>query len=334
MELLERFPCEVKGKRTNNVSVPPKKMMIRLLFLASFSVLFGTSLLADESVKKSWEALSDTKFSKGFVLSGPLHASPTRNATFGQKDEKPEWRIAQWDSKGLLDRVLIDDDTVKLTDDYKSVTLNRKTGAINLAMDTLREYESPRTSPHQPWACLLLDQMSFQKPIKVSEAAEIWVEADFELTENKAHGPQNPDLHTAQLVWVFYMKNTNRESKGYRDFLWFCLQLFDSRYDFAPDFAMQDFNPQGAQGNGHFIRLLGSKRYFDKPVVVGERQTLRYDIRDAVQEAIEVAHKHGFIVNTTIDDVILDGTNIGWEVPGTYDVGATLYKMSVQVMDR
>jgi len=304
--------------------------VIRLFFLACFSVLSIAPLFAEEAAKRQREALTDPTFSKGFILTGPTHASPTRIETFGQKNVKPEWRLPQWTSKGLLDRVHVDENTIKMTDDYKSVTLNRKTGAINLTADTLNEYAVPRTSGAQPWVHLLLEQSPFQKPIKVNEASEIWAEVEFELTRYKDHGKNDPGLHAAQLSWFLYLKNTNPESKGFRDFVWFGLSMWDSRHDFVPDYAMQDF----AMPNGSFIRSLGTKRFFDAPVKVGERRTIRYNIREEIQKAIEIAHQNGFILNTTINDVVLDGTNIGWEIPGNYDVGTTLYKMSITVVER
>jgi len=304
--------------------------MTRLLLMVCFSVWCSVLLSADEAAKKKWEALTDTKFSTGFVLTGATHHAPTRVETFGQKNVTPAWRMPQWNSKGLLDRVHVDDDTIKLTDDYKSVTLHRKTGALNLTVDTSKEYESPRTSPAQPWVHLLLEQSPFQQPIKVSEAAAIWVEVEFELTANQAHGPQDPGLHAAQLSWFLYLKNTNSESKGFRDFLWFGISMFDSRYGFVPDYAAQDF----AMPNGSFIRSLGTKRFFDQPVTIGERRTIRYNILDEIQKAIEIAHENGFLTHTTRNDVVLDGTNIGWEIPGTHKAGVTLHKLSVTVIER
>jgi len=304
--------------------------MSRLFFIAYLSVQCGVSLLAEEVTEKSREVLTDTTFAKGFVLTGATHGAPVRVETFGQKNVAPAWRMPQWNSKGLLDRVQVDDDTVKMTDDYKSVTLHRQTGVINLTVDTLKEYETPRTSPSQPWVHLLLEQSPFPKPVRVSESAEIWVEVEFELTGNLAYGPQDPHLHAAQLSWFLYVKNTNPQSKGFHDFLWFGLSMFDSRHDFVPDYAMQDF----AMPSGSFIRSLGTRRFFDKPITVGERRTIRCNILDEIREAIEIAHKHNFITNTTIDDVVLDGINIGWEVPGTYAVGATLHKLSIRVIDK
>ncbi|MCL2118373.1 MAG: hypothetical protein FWH27_08115 [Planctomycetaceae bacterium] len=304
--------------------------MISLLLIAWISGLCGALLPAEEAAGNSREVLTDATFAQGFVLTGATHGAPQRVETFGQKDVTPVWRMPQWNSKGLLDRVQVDDETVTLTDDSKSVTLDRKTGAINLTVHASKEYATPRTSPSQPWVHLLLEQSPFAKPIKVADAAAIWVEVEFELTENVAHGPQDPGLHAAQLSWFLYLKNTNQDSKGFRDFLWFGLSMFDSRYEFVPDYAAQDF----AMPNGSFIYTLGSKRYFDKPVAVGERRTIRHDILNDLCKAVETAHQRGFITNTTLADMILDGTNIGWEVPGTCDVGVTLHKLSVTVVEK
>ena len=286
--------------------------------------------VAGEEAKKPREVLADVKFADGFTLTGATHEAAQRVETFGQSGMTPTWKIAQWHSKGLLDRVQIDEKAVKMTDDYKSVTLDRETGAINLTVHTSKEYDQPRASSSQPWVHLLLEQSPFREPIKVTEAAEIWVEVEFELTENAAHGPQNPALHAAQLSWHLYLKNTEEQSKGFRDFLWFGVSMFDSRNDFVPDYAAQDF----AMPNGSFIYTLGSKRYLDKPVEVGRRQTIRRNILPDIKQALETAHKRNFITNTFIDDVVLDGTNIGWEVPGTFDVGVTLHKLSVRVVEK
>jgi hypothetical protein len=57
------------------------------------------------------------------------------------------------------------------------------------------------------------------------------------------------------------------------------------RYDFVPDDAVQDC----AMSNGSFIDMLGNKRYFDKPVTIGERRTIRRDILNDLREAVETA---------------------------------------------
>ena len=307
-----------------------KFMVVNMLFV---SVVLCTSLCvlcsSENEVRKSYEVLTDLMFTQGFVLTGATHKDPVSIETFGLKDVTPAWRIAQWNSKSSLDRRQYNDHFIVLEDDCKSVTVDRKSGAINLTVHASKEYTTPRVSSSEPWVHLLLEQSTFQRALKVADVSEIWVEVEFELTENKAYGEQDPSIHAAQLSWFLYLKNTNSQSKGFHDFVWFGLSMFDSRYDFVPDYALQDF----AMPNGSFIFTLGSKHYFDKPVEIGKRKTIRRNIKSDICKGIETAHQYGFINHTTIHDVALDGTNIGWEVPGVYDVGVTIYKMNITVIE-
>ncbi|MGL6227375.1 MAG: hypothetical protein ACRC10_12215 [Thermoguttaceae bacterium] len=288
---------------------------------------FSTSR-ADESARKKRSVLSDPMFSRGFVVTGPRHESPERRETLGQK-EKPVWRIPQWNSRGSLDQVQIDEETVRLSDSFKSVTLDRKSGAIHLSVDASKDYECPRTQTSDPWIHLLLEQSPFSEPINMERAKEIWVECDFELTRFEEHcDPKNP-LYAAQVSWFLYLKNTNSQSKGFHDFVWFGLSLFDNRYDFVPLYAAQDF----AVSNGRFIYTLGSQRYLTEKVEVGKRQRIRFDILPEIEQAVKTAHKRGFIPYTLIGDLVIDGMNIGWEIPGVFDVGLTFYHLKIDVVE-
>ncbi|MCL2346975.1 MAG: hypothetical protein FWC50_01810, partial [Planctomycetaceae bacterium] len=133
-------------------------MTLQHAFVPADDVIGKAGSLGGKTPEKSREVLADVKFADGFELTGATHEAPKRVETFGQDSVTPAWRIAQWHSKGLLDRVQVDDKTVKMTDDDKSVTLDRKTGAINLAVHASKEYDKPRTSPSQPWVHLLLEQ--------------------------------------------------------------------------------------------------------------------------------------------------------------------------------
>lgn len=273
------------------------------------------------------QVLEDPTFSRGFILTGATHRESKRTETLGRKNVKPAWQIAQWHSKGKLDRIDRCERSIRLYDDFKSVTLDRETGAINLTLEASKEYEKPRTSASDPWVHLLLEQSPFREPVKIADAKTIWVEFDFELTRLQVHGKPDPGLHTAQVGWFLYLKNQNRESKGFHDFLWFGLSLFDARRDFTKLYAAQDF----AMPEGRFIYTLGSESYLKEKVSVGKRHRVRFDILPEIQKALEVAHSRGFILHSTVADMSFDGTNIGWEIPGVYDVGITFHHLSIEV---
>lgn len=272
----------------------------------------------------SRDVLADGKFEKGFTLTGTNHADKRRQIAFTE-DVKPVWTIAQWNSRGTLDRVELEKESLKLRDDYKSVTLDRKTGAVTLQVDASREYEKPRQSPSEPWVHLLLEQSPFEKPITIKKARAIELELDFELVKCVEHGPSDPGLHAAQFSWYLYLKNTNPNSKGYHDFLWFGLALFDNRYEFVPLYAAQDF----AMPEGKFIYTLGSRSVVDEKIKPGKRYKIRLDILPEIEKALKTAKENGFLLHSELADLSFDGTNIGWELPGSFDVEATIHQISV-----
>ena len=193
-----------------------------VMVVAFFSVAFvemncgknnnEKSCITSAESEKSREVLTDLMFKQGFILTGETHDAPTRTETFGLSDIKPAWKIAQWNSKGLLDHVQYNGDAIILLDDCKSVTVDRKSGIINLTVHASKEYTKPRISASEPWVHLLLEQPAFQNPIILANTSEIWVEVEFELTENKVFGKPDPSIHAAQLswfLWVWRLYNVN-----------------------------------------------------------------------------------------------------------------------------
>jgi hypothetical protein len=298
-----------------------------LIVFIVVSTICNTFSMAEEV----YQVLEDRNYSQGFTIQGTKHGQPKRVETLGQDGVTPHWQIAQWNSKGTLDRIEFDENTATFSDPYKSVFLNRKTGAINLTVLASKEWNNkPRESRSEPWPHLLLSQSPFANPINIAQAQAIRVTFDFELTLLQKYGEQKNNLHTAQVSWFLYLKNTNKQSKGFHDFLWFGISFFDSRHDFTSTFAAQDF----AMPNGKFIYTIGNKKYLTQKVEVGQRQKIQYDILPEVQKALDTAHQKGFIVHSNIQDMVFDGMNIGWEIPGVYDAGMTFHQLSVEVIKK
>ncbi|MGL6195330.1 MAG: hypothetical protein ACRC2T_10970 [Thermoguttaceae bacterium] len=297
----------------------------------SLSTLDPNTVSASESQEKNTaekkaklvQVLDDPKFSKGFVISGPEHSSPKKIETFDQKNVKPAWGMPRWNSRGNFDSREITDSLVKLSDPYGSVTLERESGAIELVVNASKEYDKPRTSGAVPWTHLLLEQSPFSNPIILKDIKRVWAVLDFELTKFIEYGKNDPTWHAAQFSWFIYLINGNKESKGFGDFLWFGLSFFDNRYDFVPLYANQDF----AMPDGKFIYTLSSKSYLDEKVTVGKRFYVKYDILPHIEEGMKTAQERGFLTHSSFRDMSLNGMNIGWEVPGTFDVGVKIYKM-------
>ncbi len=295
-------------------------------------VFFACALCA--SGEDAQNVLADAAFARGVMVTGVGHDEPVKEVRFSLEDEgekeSPCWRIAQWHSRGKLEHTEVTREKVTLRDAFKSVTFNRKTGAVTLTADASRDYEKQRESAAEPWVHLLLEQGYFARAMRCVDAEAIIVEAELELTRMDEKGPQNMALHAAQFSWFLYLKNQEENSPGWHDFLWFGLSIFDSRRDFTQTYAAQDF----AVPAGKFIYNVGSEETLAEKVVPGKRFTIRRDILPDIKKAVAAAHTQGFIPHSTADDFMLDGMNIGWEITGMTDAGMTIHRMEVKPVMR
>lgn len=280
--------------------------------------------------------LADADFARGFCVKNVKSGEPGRVVRFtspgvADQDEKtpPVWEIAQWHSRGTLGKTEITEAHVTLSDAYKSVTLDRHSGAVTLTAEASREYEKPRASAAEPWVHLLLEQGRFARPVKCADMTAIIVEAELELTHLEAVGEQDPALHAAQFSWFLYLKNMKEDSPGKHDFLWFGLSFFDSRHDFTQDYAAQDF----AVPEGKFIYIVGSRHLLAEKVAKNRRFTVRRDILPDIRRAVAVAHEKGFIPHSAVEDLTLDGMNIGWEITGKIDAGMKIHRVKVEIKE-
>ena len=61
----------------------------------------------------------------------------------------------------------------------------------------------------------------------------------------------------------------------------------------------------------------------------GKRMRTSTNILPIIQRAFELAQSRGFMRKTNKDDLHITSTNVGWEVPGTYNVSATIRKLNI-----
>ncbi len=56
---------------------------------------------------------------------------------------------------------------------------------------------------------------------------------------------------------------------------------------------------------------------------------LQIDVTEHMKEAVRDAQAKGYLRDSRAEDIVLENTNLGWEVTGTFDVGLTFYRLSV-----
>lgn len=287
------------------------------------------------------EVFADSDFATGFDILGTGYDSEgnvsqaergvKKSIRFGRSD--PAWSVAQWYSDYNLDQsdYVLNEETFSIADTSKSVTVDRKTGAITLAMNAAKEYDRVQNASSLGvyWPHLLVAPKN-TVPVPIADCETMTVYLDFVINKSEHHaadfGAERPGLQ-AQFAWFVYVQNTNEESAGYGEFLWFGFNLYDPTQLYAPHNEQQDF----AGGNaGNYIYTLGAVECIgNERVKVGERTGFEMDLIAAVEQGLAAAHEAGFMTNSTVEDCSITGMNIGYEMFDVWDISTTIYDMGV-----
>ncbi len=277
------------------------------------------------------QAIADADFSYGFRLLGTDSATDGTGAKsivkFGR--QTPVWSMAQWYTRYDFNLVKPVITTQKMTidDQSKHIELDRTNGKLTLALDATKEYDESASS-RVFWPHLLIEQ-SFSEEVKshkLSEFESLTASVDFSITKaNKGAIETKPASETlpAQFLQFYYINDFKNDA-----FLWFGLAFFDTRYEKTTLAYSQDF----AGGNaGNFIYSLGAETLMNNEnFVLGKEYEIELDILPYISQALDKAKESGFMPNTHLSDCIISGVNIGWELPGAWDVSATLGNISLQ----
>ena len=69
--------------------------------------------------------------------------------------------------------------------------------------------------------------------------------------------------------------------------------------------------------------------YLPEVIEIGQKYAFRKDILPEIRKAFDIAKKQGWLKGAKWGDMTIGSTNIGWEVPGTFDCEAVLDKVSI-----
>ena len=247
-------------------------------------------------------------------------------------DAKPVWIMSQHgDIYSLNDHYnkYTGDRTVECVDGYytfydesKKVAANPTTGSLYLELNASKEYERPRKNGEQ-WCHLLLNE-GFKKAVSTSEIDSCIFSADMTLKKFEDHmdGQANSNVHAAQFLMYLVVKSSNgAEDSG---FFWFGIPFFDNRYASGlPESGMVDAG--GAGATGKFIYSCPSAEYIDDGILpLGETVHIEFDITSYLNRGLLMAQKSGYFTKSSYNDLVFQSMNIGFELPGTYDIGVEI----------
>lgn len=295
----------------------------------------------DDPEDKFIELINDNKFQNGFTIS-PADNEPQPDNRYPldydirltSEPTSISWLVGQAGARfGLADAYAIGGKTVeKIGDDYyiedtsKKMIINPDIGRLTLELNASEEFLEPRKSK-EGWPHLLLQQ-GLSRQISIDEVNNVKLNLDITLNKLDRHMTDeafDPNLHTAQFL-MYIVVRTNNAQDG-NTFMWFGIPFLDARYQFLPEGGMID---AGTAGNtGMFIYQMPQIEFMPKGLPVGEQVKINVDIIPYLTRALQLAKEKDALLHSTIDDLYLTSMNIGYEVPGTYDVSITLENFSL-----
>ncbi len=288
--------------------------------------------------------LKDSNYLNGFKLSSTNESNGNQHGVldYGGTVNNPVWLVAQWNNlnNDLLNAYYSKVSTMNTyeTSGGFKVVSNTANGELVLQVNASSEYglngitSNPRRM-NEPWPTLLLEQsLSESDILKISDKEEIRMAIKYNvlfLIDKIPAGTFNPNLHSAQFQWFITVQNRNMSSPDYGRYIWFGLNFYDKRYDFPPLYAAQDGGKE--QNTGAFIympdmrNIMGSQGKTE----IGKYMDINVDILPIISEAFRLAQERNYLTNTTWNDLYIGATNIGWEVPGTYDVSVLIQSVNI-----
>ena len=281
------------------------------------------------------ELIRDPGFRHGFRLIEP---TPGKRVPYGvmpgvDASQPPVWDLDQWSSKFPIAASLRPSaagDFLCYSNTAKTVTFGKRGSAADLAFGVVAsvEYAGKARKGGEPWVHLLAEQ-PIETPAALSDmsAARLHVEARLKQSKKLETPDYTPSLHAAQFQIFFSVQNLNRQSPGYGKYLWFGIPIYDDRARFPAAFKAQDFG-----GTSMFIFTLAGDVYTSQSAHDREWVTIDKDLLPLMREGLETAWQRGFLNESHAwADYCIAGMNLGWEVPGVFDVELQLRNLSLKV---
>jgi len=278
------------------------------------------------------ELIRDPHVRRGLILLSPQPGKRVPYGTLAGPEAGPAvWDLAQWSSRYPLKAAgpqRRPDGTSQFSNAGKSITFGRPgSNEITLAVTGSIEYGGKARKKDDPWVHLLLQQEIANAPALAElKSARFHLEARLQSSHHIVTPEDTPDLHAAQFQVFFSVQNFNRKSAGYGQSFWFGVPVYDNRYRIPPAHQSQD-----TAGTQMFIFTPAGTVYGTRSAHDLQWITFDQDLLPLMREGLALAWQRGFLHDSqALADYHVSGLNLGWEVPGVFDVALQFRNLSLR----
>ncbi len=294
--------------------------------------LSAVLLLTHAAAAQTVELIADGAFQRGLLVkdrAGQRHA-----ITWQTNAAPPVWTTAQHHSKSCFaDEAFqtITTNGFSFKDAYQTLVIHPAGEAADLlcGVNGGSEYGGVWRVPGDPWPHLYLEQRISDPRGHLGAHAPSLADLarlDFSvrlkrLYDRKPAGPAyNRHVHTAHYLFFLTVQNLNRQSKGFGDYYWFSIALYDDREPVTTLHAMQDKGTPKKKGTDKFIYDIGVKPFTDQVVADGAWVTVAGDLLPHILAGLREGWRLGYLADShELADYRFGGCVIGWEVTGLND---------------
>ncbi|TAN36737.1 MAG: hypothetical protein EPN23_07975 [Verrucomicrobia bacterium] len=304
-----------------------------------------TALLLSVAAAQAVELIADTEFQRGLNVkdrSGHKHV-----IAWNTNAAPPVWNTAQHHSKSsFADQAFqkITTNGFSFQDAYEMLSIHPTDTDADFVcgVNADHEFGGKLREKGDPWPHLYLEQRISEPQGHLGTNAPSL--ADIEkinfsvnvklLHDRKKNGPTySRHVHAAQFLVFFTIQNLNHKSKGFGDYYWFGISLYDDRYPVTTLFAMQDKGSPKKKGTDKFIYNIGVKPFTDKAVANGEWVRVAGDLRPYIVAGLQECWRRGYLADTkTLADYRFGGLVLGWEVTGLNDVAMAVKGLKAEAV--
>jgi hypothetical protein len=314
-------------------STPFNKNLLVAAAAVTLLITAWSGYAAEEATDR--ELIRDPDFRRGFSVLQPAPGKRVRDGMIhgSETAAEPVWDLVQWSSKHPLAIAApekLADGSLCYSNVAKTVTLGvagSDRGDLGMAVRAGVEYGSLARKSGEPWVHLLVEQ-NIDLPPSLADlsAARLHVEAKLTASEKQPMPDYSPGLHAAQFQIFFSVQNLNRQSAGFGKYLWFGIPIYDDRHRVVPAHKARDTG-----GTNMFIYTPAGDVFSPKSTHDQKWITIDTDLLPLMREGLEAAWRDNFLKESqALADYRIAAMNIGWEVPGTFDVDLAIRRLSLR----
>ena len=269
---------------------------------------------------------------------------------YGNDELIPTWKIGQWDSgEDLRDENLtmfmdLGDGQYVYENASKTITVDTQEGSLGLKLLASEVYDDARQAG-ESWPHIMLENSYFlaasENPgalyVNNMDHLRLQISQQLSFYEDHMGESADPSLHACSFYMYIYMKGLN--DSGRVEQLWFGIPMFDNRYNYCPEYGAKDTGKEDA--TGLFIYNVPGKdittvTWHDEEtgVPVGSTDNawmdVDIDLIPYIERALTLAQEQGYMKGVKMESVYVDGMNLGWEMPGTYDAEMIIKNLSLK----